>query len=179
MAHEICLASGLDVRKGTIYDISDEAEFFDTVCAFQVLEHVYDVKGFLNAALRLLKKGGKLMIGVPNNEPFIRRYEKYNAFNLPPHHVGLWNKAAFERLCPFFGIKLKEYEYDEEINRWVVDAYLRARLWMDVRSEIHHHSLGDYMKLIVAAPFSLPISFWDYKINGINGSYIVALFEKD
>ena len=56
---------------------------YDFVCAFQVLEHIADVGSFLSASLSCLKKGGMLIIGVPNNEPYFQRFNKYETFNLP------------------------------------------------------------------------------------------------
>jgi 2-polyprenyl-3-methyl-5-hydroxy-6-metoxy-1,4-benzoquinol methylase len=56
---------------------------FDVVVSFQVIEHVYDVPGYLNELKRLLKDGGVLIITTPN-----RKYRLY-PFQKPlnPYHV--------------------------------------------------------------------------------------------
>jgi hypothetical protein len=52
--------------------------------------------------LKALKKGGKLIIGVPNSNPFLYKYDKYHTLNLPPHHMGLWNKFSLANLANYF-----------------------------------------------------------------------------
>jgi len=79
---------------------------YDAVCAFQVFEHVCDVKSFLNAALRCLKPDGLLVLSVPNNHPYVLRYDKMHTLNLPPHHAGLWSRSSLRRLPNFFPMGL-------------------------------------------------------------------------
>lgn len=158
-AVEKCLARGLNVHFGSIQSFAvDHAESFDTVCFFQVLEHIYETGSFLSSALSVLKPGGRMILAVPNNEPFYRRYDKYSTWNLPPHHVGYWNKASLEAMGDHFGLTLVEHEYSDTSNRILVDAYLRAAYWMDVRSKLHEHSLTEKIKILAAMPFSMPLS---------------------
>lgn len=84
----------------------DFPEYYDTVCCFQVLEHVSNVKDFLDAALSALKPGGKLIIGVPNNNPYLFKHDRLHTLNLPPHHAGLWNKNSLVSLTKFFPVKV-------------------------------------------------------------------------
>ena len=81
-------------------------EAYDVVCFFQVLEHIYDIKSFLDSALQTLKKGGRIIIAVPHNNPYLLRYDINHTLNLPPHHAGLWNQQAFESLQKFFPVSL-------------------------------------------------------------------------
>ncbi|UAY53259.1 class I SAM-dependent methyltransferase [Ferruginibacter albus] len=91
---------------------------YDVVCSFQVLEHIADVKDYFESAKRCLKPGGKIIIGVPNSNPFIYRHDIYHTLNLPPHHAGLWNKSSMEKTGLHFNLqkitikveKLKDYK---------------------------------------------------------------------
>ena len=83
-------------------------EQYDVVCFFQVLEHIHDIKSFLDNALLTLKKGGRMIIAVPHNNPYLLRYDINHTLNLPPHHAGLWNQEAFENLPKYFDINLNK-----------------------------------------------------------------------
>lgn len=108
-AVNICKKQGLDVENVLIEDFSHFSKgFFDVICSFQVLEHVYEVQSFLEHQIKLIKPGGRLIIGVPNNNPFLFINDKYHTLNLPPHHAGLWNKKSLKSLEKIFPLKLEK-----------------------------------------------------------------------
>lgn len=81
------LSSKIDVY----YDglkIPFEDEYFDTILAFQVLEHVDDIESMLAEIRRVLKKSGKLLITVPliwpeHEVPYdFRRWTSFGISNL-------------------------------------------------------------------------------------------------
>lgn len=112
-AVERCKKENLDV-KGILMDdlVREDSNRFDVVCSFQVLEHVYDVQNFLRNQIKMLKKGGKLIIGVPNNNPFLFISDKYHTLNLPPHHAGLWNKKSLLALEKIFNLELEKMMFE-------------------------------------------------------------------
>ncbi len=96
---------GHTIHNETIQDYSiKHTGKYDVVCNFQVLEHIVDIKSFIEASLLALKKGGRMIIAVPNNNPYLFEWDDYHTLNLPPHHAGLWNKAAFKNLEKVFPI---------------------------------------------------------------------------
>ncbi len=100
---------GLEVEYITVQNKAKLCkDAFDVVCTFQVLEHIAEVKSFLDASIHILKPGGRLMIAVPFNDPYLFKHDKMNTLNLPPHHMGLWGEAAFKNLIKFFPIELEE-----------------------------------------------------------------------
>ena len=62
---------------------------YDAVTSFQVLEHVTEPASFLRACVKALRPGGRLLLGVPNNDSFLGLLED-NWLNMPPHHMSLW-----------------------------------------------------------------------------------------
>jgi len=86
-------------------------EKYDVVCSFQVMEHIASIKDVLQASIDSLKKGGKLIISVPNNDSFLG-YDTGNYLNMPPHHMGLWNEQSLKSLTSLFNIKLKEIYFE-------------------------------------------------------------------
>ncbi len=169
----------LDVRHELIEDFSGtNAEMFDHVCAFQVLEHVADINSFISASLKCLKKAGKLILGVPNNEPYFQRFNKYETFNLPPHHMGLWNLKAFKQLSRIFPMELESHIYSPVRGRVLADAYLRAKMLAGIKSLPRRHSSFDTMKMLLISPLCVLLSLSKHFTSGINGGYIAVSFRK-
>jgi 2-polyprenyl-3-methyl-5-hydroxy-6-metoxy-1,4-benzoquinol methylase len=101
---------GLDVRVQSLGDhVQDRQEYYDAVVSFQVLEHIPSPRAYLLDALKALKVGGKLIIGVPDNSE--RAFQSIlglesNILNMPPHHQGLWDIPSLAHLTKFFPLYL-------------------------------------------------------------------------
>lgn len=102
--------------KGNEYEIIDQSievhaglkpQAYDVVCTFQVVEHITNVYDFISNQLACLKKNGRLIIAVPNNDSFIK-YDKLNLLNLPPHHMGLWNEKSLRALAEIFDVQIEK-----------------------------------------------------------------------
>lgn len=118
-AVEVCTKNRLKVKNILIEnEAKTNKETYDVVCSFQVLEHIGQVGNFLQASIDSLKKGGKLIIGVPNNNPYLFINDKYHTLNLPPHHAGLWNKKSLKSLEKIFPLKLKSIEFEPLDNTY-------------------------------------------------------------
>ncbi|MBN4070577.1 class I SAM-dependent methyltransferase [Olleya sp. AH-315-F22] len=108
-----CIESGLDVQEKLIQEEAKvNTEKYSVVCYFQVLEHITEVNDFLKSSIDALKPNGKLIIGVPNNNPYLFISDKYHTLNLPPHHAGLWNKKSLKALESIFSLKLITMEFE-------------------------------------------------------------------
>ncbi len=178
LAVEQCRADGLTVYPDLIdQHAQTHQNKYDVVCLFQVLEHIHDIRSFMESSLAVLKKNGKLIIGVPNNEPYMQGYHKYSTMNLPPHHMGLWNRKAFENIQPVFNIKLTEVGYEAE-GRWTLNAYYRAKYMLNIKSFIHQHTILEKLGMVALSPLTIPLSLFQKATRGINGAYIVVVFEK-
>lgn len=115
-------SSGLEVYNTSVEEFSmKNQEEFDVVVSFQVLEHIYNVNEFLASSLKLLKKNGRLIISVPNNDSFIK-YSYPSPLNLPPHHAGWWNKKNLSSLENTLGVKLQKLIY-EPLQEYHFDWY--------------------------------------------------------
>lgn len=102
-AAEKATKKGHTVHVSTIQNFSPATkDVYDVVCAMQVLEHIYNVQDFVAHAMLVLKPGGKLIIAVPNNNPFLYRHDAYTLLNLPPHHMGWWNKESLLNAAKYF-----------------------------------------------------------------------------
>jgi 2-polyprenyl-3-methyl-5-hydroxy-6-metoxy-1,4-benzoquinol methylase len=120
-AVELARKQGLAVHKASIEEYAKtHAGAYDVVCSFQVLEHVADTRSFLEAALRCLKKGGRLIHSVPWEGGFLGR-QSNNVLNMPPHHVTRWTTAALQKLTEIFDLQVVAFGYDR-----LSDLHLRG-----------------------------------------------------
>lgn len=154
--------NGLKVSNDTIQDYSfKHPKEFDVVCSFQVLEHVVDVKSFIEGKINCLRSGGYLVIAVPNNSSFIK-YERNGPLNCPPHHMGLWDYTSLKNLEKFFPIKLHKTHYEplqEYHFEWYRSIMERRLLKLNLLKRV-------YKKLSVAKIASKFIKYVSPKITG-------------
>ncbi len=122
---------GVTLLKETIQAHSgSNANTYDAVCSFQVLEHISQPLSFLESKIKCLKKGGKLIIGVPNNDSYLKDNKMDNkVLNMPPHHVGLWTLNSLKSLEKLFAIKLEDVYYEPMIG-----ANVSVYVWNRVNS---------------------------------------------
>ncbi|MBU6390088.1 methyltransferase domain-containing protein [Patescibacteria group bacterium] len=99
---------------------------YDMVVTFQVLEHIAEVRTFIDACLRVLKPGGRLFVSVPNNRSFIS-HDQNGILNMPPHHMGLWDRHSLRAVAPLLGIRLVKMYY-EPLQPYHVHLYLDIQL---------------------------------------------------
>ncbi len=101
------------------------ANHYDIVCSFQVYEHISAIGELITDSLHVLKKGGLLLIAVPNNDANFIKYNTSNSkyLNTPPHHVNLFNEASLRGLAKFYKLELKQV-IKEPLQDLHVDVYL-------------------------------------------------------
>jgi len=112
-----CKSRQLDVGFFKLEELKSNS--FDYITSFQVLEHINDVRSFFENSYRLLKPGGKLIIGIPNTKSFVFYPFSENYFqngtlllNLPPHHMGWWNKNSIKKTGCLFGFNLLNFKLE-------------------------------------------------------------------
>jgi SAM-dependent methyltransferase len=161
---------GLDVRSEAIADHAKQhPELYDAVCSFQVLEHIYDVRSFIEDCIRVLKPGGFLIFGVPNNDAFIR-FDDTAILNCPPHHMGLWSPRSLRMLPRLFPLDLVSIDTEPLAE---IDWYcsVMERRWMP-NSEIIETI---YYKLKLSTAFK---SLVRRNTARIAGHTVLGIFQK-
>ena len=126
LAIKKCKENGLNIFKEYIEEhANSNSEKYDVVTSFQVLEHVFDIKSFIENNLKVLKPDGKLVIGVPHSNPYLYKKDMMHTLNLPPHHMGLWDEKAFQSLPQFFNMKLEGIYIEPllELEYWLMLNY--------------------------------------------------------
>jgi SAM-dependent methyltransferase len=148
-------AAGLQVYQHTIAEHAGKfAASYDLVTAFQVLEHVADVKEFLGSISKACKPGGTIVLSVPNNDSFVGMQSDL-PLNMPPHHVGRWNRGSLEALPRYFDWDLLSIDTEplQQANLEWYQSWLESRYLPDsriVRSLYYRAGLGRYVKRFIS-----------------------------
>jgi SAM-dependent methyltransferase len=149
----IARARGLKVSCTSVRDFADSHRgAYDKVVASQVLEHVYDVAGFIGSLKDLLRPGGEMILSVPNNQPYYAGWAKYEPLNNPPHHIGLWNEESLRKMAGHFGLEVERVAYLGAPDRLALQIYRRAAHLAGISRGPRQLTRGDWIKLVLAAP---------------------------
>ncbi len=134
---------------------------YDVVASFQVLEHVTDPGTFLSAAVDCLRPGGRLIISTPNHE-FIPHIRMEDAFNLPPHHTGLFTPDTYRALAETYGLTIEHIIREPRTPR-IEEVSTRTRTNLLYK---------------VAKGLSLLVLAIAYRLKGEPGSKVLVVFRK-
>ncbi|MEF3279761.1 MAG: class I SAM-dependent methyltransferase [Elusimicrobiota bacterium] len=116
---------GIDIREESIEEFSKKnVENFNIVVCFQVLEHVFNPRSFLESALKTLKQNGLLIISVPSEDSFLK-FSTNEIMNLPPHHITRWSVHSLKSIASNFNLELKDI-YHENLQAIHKNLYLQT-----------------------------------------------------
>ena len=127
----IAKSKGLTVYDETIQKHAfNNKEAYDVVCSFQVMEHIADIKSVIDASIAVLKKKGKLIISVSNNNSFIKNSPN-SILNMPPHHMCLWDEFSLTNIQNIFPLTLDKlvyeplqpYHYNVVWSNWIQSTF--------------------------------------------------------
>ena len=109
--HSFLCDNGINVCK----DISEfQDEKFDVITMFHVLEHIKDPVDFLKNVALKLKKDGKIIIEVPNDDDALLSLYNCEAFKKHTYwscHLYSYNKKVLKRIMHRTGLKIKYIKY--------------------------------------------------------------------
>jgi 2-polyprenyl-3-methyl-5-hydroxy-6-metoxy-1,4-benzoquinol methylase len=167
---------GLDILEETIQEHAENfSNFYDIVCSFQVMEHISQVRSFIEANLKVLKKGGKLIISVPNNDSTLDL--ENSPLNLPPHHLGLWNRESLLSMGMIFKLKLIDLKF-EPLQDYHFKWYKRS-----FEKKINTHDNCFKYKILKSLYFNLGLDklyfkYIRYLSKIIKGHTILTIYSK-
>lgn len=141
-----CKDNGLSVQSDSIDEFSEKNKNkYDIVCSFQVMEHVAEVRNFLQSSLSVLKPQGLLLISVPNNDSLIFKSGDIS-LNMPPHHMGMWDINSLIKLQKYFNIKV-ESVHIEPLQKYH-DGYAMKIAYKNISKKLNQ-KLGIFSKFVI------------------------------
>lgn len=115
-AKENKLSAKIKFQTGSITDLSFKDKTFDSIFAFEIVEHVLDTDKMFNEFNRVLKKGGYLGITtVDFNLPkmiIIALFYFETYFEPTTPHIRFFTKNTLKNILKKNGFKLIKYEWD-------------------------------------------------------------------
>jgi SAM-dependent methyltransferase len=164
-------AQGLKVHHGSLSEFAEQRPgHFDLVCVFHVLATLASVKDFVRAALHALRRGGRLLLCVPNNHGFLGKAED-DALNLPPHTMGLWDEHSLRAIAWVF----------PELN---VERIVVQPLQPEQENQYYKTYVGTVNnrwagRLFSSLTFPLAKPLIRARANRIRGRLVLAVYTKD
>ena len=116
---------------------------FDIITAFHIIEHLQEPKLVLKELISKLKKGGKLIIEVPNSNDALLTIYKNKAFSKFTYwspHIYLYNSYTLELL--FKEIENIEINFIKHIQRYPLSNHL---YWLANNKPAGHQQWGNFL----------------------------------
>ena len=122
----ICSKAGLSAECSTIEALSGYDARFDLLTAYELLEHLSDLRQFTEAVFRLLKPGGWFFMTTLNGEGFDIQvlWEKAKAVT-PPHHLNFLNPESLEQMLVRAGFEVPSVETPGKLDWDIVEGMIR------------------------------------------------------
>jgi 2-polyprenyl-3-methyl-5-hydroxy-6-metoxy-1,4-benzoquinol methylase len=99
---------GLEIYDKDLLELSPDPASFDIITMWHVLEHVAQPEEYVAKISHLLKKGGKLVIEVPNFNSWTRGLtNKYWLGLDPQYHITFFTPESLSRLLRKYNFKIK------------------------------------------------------------------------
>lgn len=103
---EACKKRGITLINKRIEDITDEIANVDVAVAFEMIEHLFEPRTFLNQCSRLIKQNGIVVISCPNGQGFDVKLLGKDSLAVDAEHVNLFNPKSLTRLVESCGFKV-------------------------------------------------------------------------
>lgn len=158
------------------HSINNECKY-DVIVSFQVLEHIANPLEILKDCIRMLKPGGRLIIGVPDNSKraFPSLIVKSDTdLNMPPHHQGLWGIPSLTYLVRILPISL---------NNLIIEPAISSNHKNCYRLMIKNTIYKKYGKIFGLVIYAFGLPFIKYSLNRLGnhlpGHTILAVYTKN
>ena len=107
--------------------------YFDVITMFQSLEHIAPPGDVLQECARLLARGGKLIVTVPDADAMFKQERVLGTPDMPPNHINKWSRDSLSRAMRAGGLTPGHYE-KEGVSARNVRAKLHMRISNDAQS---------------------------------------------
>ena len=123
-----CRARGVTVIEKRIEDAGALLPAADVLCAFEVIEHLFDPARFVADCARIVAPGGLLLLSCPNGLGFDIATLREEALAVDAEHVNLFNPYSLGQLVQRAGFEVLETTTPGRLDAELVrDAVLKGK----------------------------------------------------
>lgn len=114
----------LNIKNSDLINAKYSKDFFDIITINHVLEHLSNPDKQIKETYRILKKGGVLIIGIPNSNSLAYRIFGKNWHQLDvPRHLCNYSDKNIKILLEKNGFMIKKIRYNSRPSQFVVSLY--------------------------------------------------------
>ncbi len=138
---------------------------FDIVCMFQVLEHMDNTDALFANLTCLTRKHAAIFIAVPNPKAIEFNEKNGAVLDMPPNHIGRWNRQCFEIIANRHGWRVARHEiehsqtYPSKVVAFTINFFNKRRqepgTLANHISRINSHNIRSISTLIVASIYNI------------------------
>lgn len=125
-------AYGIDVIPASGMGSELPEGHFEVVTMYHVLEHVYDPVGTIRECARVLRKGGLLVVSVPNVLSLQAAFGRRDWFHLdPPYHMHHFSESGMKVLLKnhsFEVRRIRRFDWEQNVFGWLQTLLNRTRI---------------------------------------------------
>ncbi|WP_096702049.1 class I SAM-dependent methyltransferase [Magnetospirillum sp. 15-1] len=127
-----CRQRGVEVIEKRIEDLDGAVDRADVVCAFEVIEHLFEPARFVRGIRNVVAPGGLLILSCPNGEGFDMALLGGKALAVDAEHVNLFNPDSLSRLVRDAGFEILSVQTPGRLDAELVrDAALAGDIVLD------------------------------------------------
>jgi 2-polyprenyl-3-methyl-5-hydroxy-6-metoxy-1,4-benzoquinol methylase len=153
---------GVECRGVDVRQISLDAQRgrFNVVCMFQILEHMDRLDELFHQLIVLTDDRAHLFIAVPNEKRIEFNELHGSLLDLPPNHLGRWNRKCFQIIGQRHGWREIAYEIEPEgfaskLKQYVKYRYLLKSQHRSMANRIERSARGRLLRPLQAAAAAL------------------------
>ncbi len=151
-------------QEKNIFELPKEEKRYDCVIMMEVIEHVEDPGVFIEAGLKLLKPGGKLIVTTPNKSASSKDTIWNSDF--PPVHLWFLTEESISRLAVRLNKNCEFFDYTEYSKKFYSPQYCGSI--EDIQRNVPRLSKdGEVLPTMV-------VSDTKTKLFGLRGRYVLS-----
>lgn len=127
-----CRARGVETIEKRVEDLAGEIDAADVVCAFEVIEHLFEPRKFVAGIRPIVAPGGLLVLSCPNGQGFDIAMLGAEALAVDAEHINLFNPDSLRRLVESCGFEVLTVHTPGRLDaEFVREAALKGTIALD------------------------------------------------